>query len=92
MENQFKGTKAELYLSKVNGELITTEDTNICKVFALETKEGQANAKLIASAPEMLEALIKINDIVFANVIVAGSDEYFQIRELCNSLIKKATE
>jgi hypothetical protein len=91
MEN-FKGTPGPWKLSEVNGELITTENTNVCKVFSMELKEGQANAKLIAMAPELLDAIDRINKIVYANVIKVGSPDYHEIRNLCDHLIQKATE
>tara|TARA_R110000744_G_scaffold203921_1_gene322814 strand:+ start:671 stop:946 length:276 start_codon:yes stop_codon:yes gene_type:complete len=54
---EFKGNNEDWILSDVHPQIITTENTNICHVFRHDTKEGIANAHLIAAAPELLEAL-----------------------------------
>jgi hypothetical protein len=82
---EFKGTKGEWFISEINGEFITTDDTNVCRVFKMESKEGNANAKLISCAPEMLEMLIEMQ---FAM-------EHLHVKPLnskLKQLIKKATE
>lgn len=37
----------------------------------------------------LIEALNKINKIVFANTVVQGSSEYFEIRNTCITSINK---
>lgn len=64
IDMEFKGTKGEWELSEVNGEIITTEDTNISRIFAMESNEGQANAKLIAAAKDLLNAAINARDLL----------------------------
>ena len=67
---EFKGTKGEWELggNTVDGILISArhpQNRDICTVWKydhsfLEKQEAQANAKLIAAAPELLEALQNI--------------------------------
>jgi len=37
---------------------------------------------------EIEERLEKVNNIVYANTIVLGSEDYFKIRELCTEHLK----
>lgn len=60
----------------------------ICDIWGMDTKEGKANAKLIAAAPELLEALegaVKAMKIVTSSAIKP-------FIERAESAIKKATE
>ena len=54
-------------------------------------EESEANAKLIASAPEMLESLIKIDKFLFDQVPMEQA-EYFDMLVELKNIIKKATE
>lgn len=76
----------------VKGNQVLSQDNKTiadCENDLLPKMETIANANLTGLAPAMLHALEKINTIVYANVIVAGSAEYFEIRDLCCDLIQK---
>ena len=68
MDN-WKGTKGKWRIEDGNYEngrgmfSITTHTTNIATIWgAVEEKETTPNAKLIAAAPELLEALISVSE------------------------------
>jgi hypothetical protein len=103
--SEFKGTKGEWQLIEYHyGQLIgikvvvDNEDGEETIIHDTDTSgyidnEQEANAKLIACSPEMLEALIKINDFIDKNENVNYwarllSREVPNIKELIN----KATE
>jgi len=63
---EFKGTKGEWYWSNIASELIEGSESSkllapkgksIGRVHGTHKEEGYANLKLIAAAPELLEAL-----------------------------------
>jgi hypothetical protein len=57
-----KHTKGEWHVTP-NGEYVGTlgqGKTGVCMILMKGREEGQANAKLIASAPELLEALLAV--------------------------------
>ena len=57
---EFKGTKGEWkQYCDMGFTTIETDTAYICDVDCGEEEHGLANAKLIASAPELLEALIE---------------------------------
>lgn len=96
--SKFKGTKGEWFISEINGEFITTDDTNVCRVFKMESKEGNANAKLISCAPEMLETHIeevkKLKQIL-RDLPLGLYEIALELKHLIHykeQLIKKATE
>ena len=78
----FPGTKVHKGLHIFSNQKY--DDREICDMWGSATEEGQANAKLIAAAPDLLEALMNIeND---DNRIPS------KIWEMRNQAIKKATE
>lgn len=104
---EFKGTKGNWKIGNNFSNVVTDEKTERASYseenymselkyyggyLICESVSKKADAKLIAAAPEMLKALDRINNIIYENSISVGSEEYFEIRSLCNDLIKKATE
>ncbi len=62
-----KHTKGEweyMTVGTVSGfyKKVFSEKTSICNITTRNFKEAEANAKLIASAPDLLEALIELYD------------------------------
>lgn len=56
-------------------------------------EEREANAKLIAAAPDMLEALIKINGLCAdASKIENGKVDYSEVAKISINAINKATK
>ena len=55
----------------------------------LSLEEEEANARLMAEAPAMLEALREINNTIYAAGLVVGSDEYFKVRGLATDIVNK---
>ena len=79
---EFKGTKGKWVAKNLfNNWLIVDEDTDC----VLEIRDNEANAKLIASAPELLEALQDL-------VIAIESEKVILAEEYKNAIkaIKKA--
>lgn len=60
--------------------------TVICELNKHLSDEGKANAKLIAAAPELLEALIEIQKQFNKDGYMTG-----HLYEICETAIKKAT-
>jgi len=60
----------------------------ICSITTRE-QNHEANAKLIASAPELLEALIKLNDYFFCEKPLED-DEYSDLIKITQNAINKA--
>ena len=86
--SEFKGTKGEWAISPSSDGFIADISDNfaIAKVFDnsfIQKGECEANLKLIACAPEMLEMLIKLNN--FCTMKIEDRNEL-------EELIKKATE
>lgn len=77
-QGQWKATK--------NNTLIYSEKSNsiIAELYGSENEE--ADAKLIASAPELLEALKEIS-----NAIAVGLMPMGDVQEICVKAIKKGT-
>jgi hypothetical protein len=85
---EFKGTKGEWLILKQHSshkinEIATNENLSICAINT-NLEQSEANAKLIACAPEMLEMLKDILD----TIRECETPRLYQIEEL----IKKATE
>lgn len=92
MEKKF--TKGEwIDLKRSVGVCISDSVFGICYVCNwMSKKESEANAKLIAAAPELLEAL---NDLVLASDLSSNSPVVGNWNELiknAKNAIKKATE
>jgi len=88
---EFKGTKGKWEIftdSIIKSEIfIITDEMPIIRIALnnyVNKKEAQANAKLIASAPEMFEMLNKILDYNISNDLT--------INEEINELLTKITE
>jgi hypothetical protein len=70
--HEFKGTKGPWRVSEMRGDLIDIRHNdegislNLAHVVARRSwlKEAEANAKLIAAAPELLEAVRQLHDYV----------------------------
>lgn len=66
----------------------------ICDMFGMATENGAANAKLIAAAPEMLEALLSFTDNIdnwLKTGIAADPKSSKAIYDAAKAAIKKAT-
>ena len=91
--NEFRGTKGkwEVVAQNETGALITGMNGNesVCTVWC-SVDEFEANAKLIESAPEMLEMLKIMGDALLElmNHQDGWEDDYENLKQL----IKKATE
>lgn len=75
---------------EVSQELKTNPIPTITAVIPYGDDEGEANAKLIAAAPELLEALKDLYD--FTNNYFGGSIAGKLARNAAYKAIKKATE
>ena len=89
--SKFKHTPGPWYAERYKG-LVSNESLEIiCQFFSRhedDFRNSEANAKLIAAAPDMLEALESIQDILYSpGLIDAGN-----LRRIVDSAIKKATE
>lgn len=91
--SEFKGTRGPWRVSEMRGDLIDIRHSdegigaislNLAHVVARKTwlKEAEANAKLIAAAPELLEALQEIMD---SNYVLPK-----ELVTLANAAIEKA--
>ena len=91
--NEFKGTRGkwEVVAQNETGALITGMNGNesICTVWG-SVDEFEANAKLIESAPEMLEMLKIMGDALLE--LMNHQDGWEDDYENLKRLIKKATE
>lgn len=70
------------YITSNNGELLITEFTRVDYL----KDEAEANAKLIASAPDLLEALIKLYGAIDSCIDLTP-----ELIKDCKNAIKKAT-
>ena len=95
---EFKGTKGEWEIDKSsNEECVISIDSGVCGNIICEAptywpdsiKNWEANAKLIASAPELLKALSKIADMLDSEEMNVRSQE-FKMWEIANEAINKA--
>jgi len=85
-----KRTPTLFEIRNVNGKLVCELENYERNKQIMGYQELEANAKLIASAPEMLEMLQKMYDYYSTSEIISGSLRSFMIET--RELIKKATE
>lgn len=98
METKFtKGEWKDIIVSNADGwfhRVISIGGESVCNIITRNTKRAQANAKLIAAAPEMFNALVEllaqVKQFTDGNI---GEQDYFR-DEISNAkkAIKKATE
>lgn len=90
MTHKFKGTDGE-WINR--GMAIWAGDVYVAEVMSMREKASVklANAKLIASAPELFEALLQLRDYV-EDVCAVSSDDCHEDHplNLANRAIKKA--
>lgn len=90
----YSNTTNKHLISADNGETHAWQHKNICQVYGENHEERAANAKLIASAPELLEAL------KYVKQRIEDSEEWWMDSpnrggfdmEIIEIAIKKATE
>ena len=66
---EFKGTKGEWYMSNDTGVVIYSDNLRFCQYITGRTEEeALANAQLIAAAPELLNTLMELHDLLEENL------------------------
>jgi hypothetical protein len=60
---EFKGTKGEWKV--IGGVILRSIECNGKQIVVCQGKEVEANAKLIAAAPDLLEALLKVREVLY---------------------------
>lgn len=90
MENmEFKGTKGKWLVSPIiRYKVLGLGMKTICELPTYENKNLEANAKLISKAPEMLEMLEKVLDVIAPEF---PDDEQYNLIVSIKQLIKEAT-
>ena len=86
--------EAIIYDGAFDQPLITSGHGTIGRLHGMEDRQHEANAKLIAAAPELLGSLVKILD-NFKSCIAGGNGELETDKEdiaKAEAAIKKATE
>lgn len=84
MEAKFKGTKGNWFLNLREGFIETIDDDIICSLQnCTNSYEEEANGRLIAAAPNLLEALTDL-------VKYCEENETFAELELAKNAINKA--
>lgn len=91
---KFKGTKGVWHIEERDNwiDVLSDKDERIVSVDKEDYLFAQSDAKLIASAPELLEMLNKVN-----NFILANKDKKYMVEILnrevpdLNTLLKQAT-
>tara|TARA_R110002153_G_scaffold155585_1_gene307654 strand:+ start:632 stop:916 length:285 start_codon:yes stop_codon:yes gene_type:complete len=94
MKTEFKGTKGDWYVDK-NAMTVTTKELVdgdiVCDApegFIESMENWKANAKLIAAAPDLLEALKKSVISMKLADEVEFADEIYQAEEVINKALK----
>ena len=86
--------KWKSFTANANGFGVTNGDTVIAIAGETDLKENEANANLIASAPEMLEALLQINNLElddsFGDHKIALLDWAKKVGKIARTAIAKA--
>lgn len=80
--------EAVIYDGAFDQPLIKSDHVVICRVHGMEDRQHEANAKLIAAAPELLDQLVKARKLLIQNGFRTWS---YVIIDIDNA-IKKATE
>ena len=92
-DNIMKHTKGKWRIkNKINIKTINGKCIADIWGFDVTEKEIEANAKLIASAPELLESLIELENIVSLLVDFDGKSVYKDETKKARNTIKKATQ
>lgn len=94
-ELEFKGTKGEWEVGKQLKSLIWSDKSRTKYIAAcdectgISEKESEANAKLIAAAPELLESLIKMCEYHEKNASWdKGDNGYYKAKQTINKALK----
>lgn len=96
MKTETKFTKEKLFYTKNAGSIVVHKKNKdaVCDIWYSEEneEEAEANAKLIAAAPELLEALIEINSLIAdASNIENGKVNIGKLAKISITAIKKST-
>lgn len=92
--SEFKGTKGiwthnEQIVNNGSFYRVKGDTVKVCNVVTRNQEEAEANAKLIACAPEMLDALKECEE--FLNRVQAPVTASLFLKASLSKLIKKAT-
>jgi hypothetical protein len=85
--NEFKGTKGKWYFDKEKSKVCKDDGNTLCVCYytnIINKEECEPNALLISKAPEMLEMLQRVSDMVI--------EDAPHIRQEIEQLIKEATQ
>ena len=91
---KFKGTPGPWFVDE-HGDIVDSNSESIADVWIAVDGNEEANARLIAAAPDMLEALllfVEINNKDYSNESLGLERDFIELETKVNKAIKKALE